>query len=113
MNFLLPAVALALSVLVAPLAAEAQPAATVSLVGFLFYGSPGPSPEVEAFRQGLRELGYIEGRNIAIEYRFANGRIDRLPELAVELVRLRPNVIVTPGTPGSMEIGRASCRERV
>ena len=50
-----------------PLAARAQQTAKIPRVGFLFYGSPGPSPEVDAFRQGLRELGYIEGQNIAVE----------------------------------------------
>jgi putative ABC transport system substrate-binding protein len=91
-----------------PLAAEAQQAGKAPRVGFLFYGSAGPSPEVEAFRQGLRELGYVEGQNISIEYRFARGRIERLPELAAELVRLRPDVIVTPGTPGSMAAKQAT-----
>ncbi|MEK6601398.1 MAG: hypothetical protein AABZ09_05905, partial [Candidatus Binatota bacterium] len=67
--------------------AEAQQPKKVPRIGFLFYGSPGPSPEVDAFRQGLRELGYIEGQNIAIEYRFASGQVERLPELAAELVR--------------------------
>ena len=46
----------------------------------MHYGSPGPSPEVDAFRQGLRDLGYIEGKNINIEYRFASGRVERLPQ---------------------------------
>jgi putative ABC transport system substrate-binding protein len=91
-----------------PLASEAQQAGKAPRVGFLFYGSAGPSPEVEAFRQGLRELGYVEGQNISIEYRFARGRIERLPELAAELVRLRPDVIVTPGTPGSMAAKQAT-----
>jgi putative ABC transport system substrate-binding protein len=101
-------VAVTLLLLAAPLAAEAQPAGKAPRVGFLFYGSAGPSPEVEAFRQGLRELGYIEGQNISIEYRFARGRVERLPELAAELVRLRPDVIVTPGTPGSMAAKQAT-----
>ena len=95
------AAALALRLFAAPLAVDAQQEGKVPRVGFLFYGSAGPSPEVDAFRKGLRELGYIEGQNISIEYRFANGRVERLPELAAELVRLKPNVIVTPGTPAS------------
>ena len=66
----------------APLAAQAQQVGKVPRIGFLFYGSPGSSPELDAFRQGLRELGYIEGQNIVIEYRFASGRAERLPELA-------------------------------
>src|ERR1700694_829953 len=92
----------------APLVAEAQPAEKVSRIVFRFYGAPGPSPELDAFRQGLRDLGYIEGQNITIEYRFANGRVGRLPELAAELVRLKLDVIVTPGTPASMAAKKAT-----
>ena len=102
------AAALTLGLFAAPLAADAQQEGKVPRVGFLFYGSAGPSPEVDAFRQGLRELGYIEGQNISIEYRFANGRVERLPELAAELVRLKPNVIVTPGTPASLAAKQAT-----
>src|SRR6266436_5488550 len=90
--------------LAVPLAAEGQ----VPRIGFLFYGAPGPSPELDAFRQGLRDLGYIEGQNITIEYRFANGQVGRLPELAAELVRLKLDVIVTPGTPASMAAKKAT-----
>ncbi len=101
-------VTLALGLLVAPLAAEAQQAGKVPRIGFLFYGSPGPSPELDAFRQGLRELGYIEGQNITIEYRFASGQVERLPELAAELVRLKLDVIVTPTTPASLAAKQAT-----
>ena len=94
--------------LVAPLAAQAQQAGKVPRIGFLFYGAPGPSPELEAFRQGLRDLGYIEGQNISLEYRFANGRVGRLPELAAELVRLELDVVVTPGTPASLAAKKAT-----
>jgi len=96
------------AVLSAPLAIEAQQAGKVPRIGFLFYGSPGPSPELDAFRQGLRELGYIEGQNIAIEVQFANGRVGQLPELAAKLVRLKLDVIVTPGTPASMAAKQAT-----
>ena len=68
----------------APVGAEAQPGGKRPRVGLLFSGSPGPSREIDAFKQGLREFGYIEGQNIAIEYRFARGQIERLPELAAE-----------------------------
>jgi len=99
---------LTLGTLSAPLAAEAQQAGKVPRIGFLYYGSPGPSPELDAFRQGLRELGCIEGQNIAIEVRFASGRVERLPELAAELVRLKLDVIVTPGTPASVAAKQAT-----
>ncbi len=93
-----------------PLAADAQPAGKVPLprIGILFFGSPGPSPELDAFRRGLRERLYIEGQNITIEYRFASGRIGQLPELAAELVRLKLDVIVTPGTPASVAAKQAT-----
>jgi putative ABC transport system substrate-binding protein len=99
---------LTLGMLGLPVAAEAQQAGKVPRIGFLFYGSPGPSPELDAFRQGLRELGYIEGQNITIEYRFAGGRVGQLPELAAELVRLKLDVIVTPGTPASVAAKQAT-----
>jgi putative tryptophan/tyrosine transport system substrate-binding protein len=67
-------------------------------IGYLFGLSPSASTErVEAFRQGLHALGYVEGKNIFIEYRWADGEIDRLPDLASELVRLKVNAIVTAG----------------
>jgi len=58
------------------------------VIGFLGAGSPGPfAPQVAVFRQGLAETGYVEGRNVAIEYRFAEGQYDRLPTMAEEMVR--------------------------
>lgn len=104
-QFLL-AIAVVLSL--APRAAGAQQAGKVYRIGFLFYGSPGPSPELNAFRQGLRESGYIEGQNIAVEYRFARGEIGRLPALAAELARLKLDVVVTPGTPASLAAKQAT-----
>ncbi len=77
--------------------AEAQKPAKVRRIGYLASGS-GLGPGEEAFRQGLRELGYVEGQNIAIEYRFAMGKEDRLHDLAAELARLKVDVIVTPST---------------
>jgi ABC-type uncharacterized transport system substrate-binding protein len=79
-------------ILAAPLAAEAQTAEKVYRIGML--GSSASDPLVEAFKQGLRELGYVEGRNIMVEYRSAEGRPDRLPDLAADLVRLKVDVIV-------------------
>ena len=85
----------------APLAAEAQPAGKVSRIGVLAPDVTGPQPSrsIDAFRQGLRDLGYVEGQTITIEYRWAEGRTERFSDLAVELVRLRPDVIVTSGAP--------------
>ena len=92
-----------------PLVAHAQHTGKVSRIGFL-----GPSSLalehhlVDAFRQKLRELGHVEGENIAIEYRWAEGRDERLPSLAAELVRLNPDVIVTTGTPGTVAATQAT-----
>ncbi len=79
--------------LAAPLAAEAQPASKTARIGFLSL-STGPTPTMD-ISPGLRELGWIEGQNIAVEYRWAAGREDQLPALAAELVRLKVDVIVT------------------
>jgi putative ABC transport system substrate-binding protein len=84
---------LALGLLGAPLAAEAPPSAKVARIGYLSVGGGAGSPLTEAFRQGLHELGYVEGHNIAIEFRAAEGS-DRLPALAAELVQLPVDVIV-------------------
>ena len=88
--------ALILAVLAAPLAAEGQQVGKVYRIGYLSIAS-GPSPRTEALRQGLRELGYIEGKNITIEYRFAQEKADRLRGLATELVNLKVDLIVTGG----------------
>jgi putative ABC transport system substrate-binding protein len=80
--------------------AEAQQPKKIPRIGFLATVSPSTiSARVEAFRQGLRELGYVEGKNIVIEYRYAEGKLDRLPALAAELVRLKVDVIVTAAPP--------------
>jgi ABC-type uncharacterized transport system substrate-binding protein len=91
-----------------PLAARAQQPSRVPRVGFLFYGARELSIEVDAFRQGLRELGYVEGQNIIVEYRFAEGKVGKLPELAAELVRLKVEAIVTPTTPASIAAKQAT-----
>jgi putative ABC transport system substrate-binding protein len=78
--------------------AEAQQPKEVPRIGFIGGVSPSAVAErLDAFRQGLRELGYVEGKNIVIEYRYAEGKLDRLPALAAELVRLKVDVIVTGG----------------
>ncbi len=78
--------------------ATAQQATKVPRIGYVTTVSPSTiSDRVEAFRQGLRELGYVEGKNIVIELRFGEGKPDRLPALAAELVRLKVDVIVTTG----------------
>jgi ABC-type uncharacterized transport system substrate-binding protein len=81
--------------LAAPLTAQAQQAAKVYRIGFLSGGSAAASkPFAEQFRQGLRELGYVEGQNLIIEYRWAEGQLDRLPQLARDLARIAPDLIV-------------------
>jgi len=95
--------------LAAPLAAEAQPAGKVPRVGFLTTFSPSDVPQWrEGFRQGLRDFGYTEGRNIVIEYRYAEGRPERLPGLAAELVRLNMDVIAAETTPASLAVQHAT-----
>ena len=85
---------LGLSVLAAPLAAEAQQAAKVARMGYLAVNLAANRPLHEAFRQGLRDLGYVEGRNLMIEYRSAEGKFERLPALAAELAALKVDVIL-------------------
>src|SRR5258706_927250 len=78
--------------------AEAQQPNKIPRLGYLAASTPSAnSTRVDAFRQGLRELGYVEGKNIVIEFRFAEGKLDRVPALAAELVRLKVDVIVTAG----------------
>ena len=92
-RFLLTALAGALA---APLAVEAQQTGKVPSVGIL---GGGPSPSMEAFRQGLRDLGYVEGRNILLEFRWHEGKVDRSLALAAELVQRKVDVIVASSVP--------------
>src|SRR5882724_9035526 len=93
-----PSILLAVVLLALGVIAEAQPPKKVPRIGYLGAASPSASSErIEAFRQGLRELGYVEGKNIVIEYRYPEGKPDRLPALAAELVRLKVDVIITSG----------------
>ena len=93
------------------LPAFAQPAGKVWRIGFLAPAAPTSSvwaARVEALRAGLHELGYAEGKNLAIDFRWADGNLERLPGLAAELVLLKPDVLVTATTPGAMAAKRAT-----
>ena len=91
-------------VLAAPVTALAQQKGQVSRIGWLSPGSPASHGALlDSFRQGMRELGYVEGKNLVIEYRWAEGKVDRIPQLAAELVRAKPEVIVS----GSSTANRA------
>jgi putative ABC transport system substrate-binding protein len=92
--------------LLLPLAAEAQPQAKTARIGFLSL-SPGPTSTMD-ISPGLRELGWIEGQNLTIEYRWAANRDDQLPTLAAELVRLKVDIIVTSSTPAAQAAKRAT-----
>src|ERR671925_295643 len=94
-------VTLTLSLLAAPLTGTAQPRSTVPRIGILTPAAEASTPLWEAFRHGLRDLGYVEGQNIVLEYRFAAGKPERLPALAAELVQLQVDVMVTNSGPGA------------
>jgi ABC-type uncharacterized transport system substrate-binding protein len=92
-----------------PLAAYAQQSAKVARIGFL--GNSTAALEANLlgpFREGLRELGYQEGRNLAIEFRWADGKYERFPALIAELIALNVDVIVTAGTPASLAVKKAT-----
>jgi putative ABC transport system substrate-binding protein len=91
-----------------PLAARAQQASKVYRIAFFTAGSLEGAPALRAFVEGLKQLGWIEGNNITIEYRYADNRLDRLPELAAELVRLNVDVIVAAGTLAPLAAKRAT-----
>src|SRR5215813_12443598 len=99
------------TLLAAPRGAEAQQADRVYRIGYLALGWRSGDAylrPLEDFRRGLRELGWIEGRNIVIEYRYAEGRLDRLPVLADELIRLRVDVIAASPTPAAVAARNAT-----
>ena len=88
---------------------EAQQPGKIPRIGFLGAASAsGYAPQLEAFRRGLRDLGYVEGKNIILEYRWAEGTYDRLPVLAAELVRLKPDLVLTHGTAGTRAAKQAT-----
>jgi ABC-type uncharacterized transport system substrate-binding protein len=97
----LSSILVATLVLVLGVAAEAQQPKKIPRIGYLAgRGDPStPDPLIDAFRQGLRDLGYIEGKNIVVEYRYAEGKLDRIPSLVTELVQLKVDVLVSPALP--------------
>src|SRR5438093_10934544 len=102
-------ITLLLGGLFSPRAAGAQQAATAARIGYLATDLAANLHLREAFRQGLRDLGYVEGRNVVIEYRDAEGKYERLPSFAAELVALKVDVIVTGGgTPTALAAKQAT-----
>ena len=102
-------VAIGAGALAAPLTSFAQQPAKVARIGFLGAESAaGYRSQADAFRTGLRDIGYVEGKNILVEYRWAEGKYDRLPDLAAELAGLRIDVLVTHGVPGTLAAKRAT-----
>jgi putative ABC transport system substrate-binding protein len=95
------------ALLAAPLAAEAQQTAKIARIGWLG-DRPAAGPRLEAFFQGLRDLDYVEGRNLVIEYRYAEGKPERYPALAAELVALKVDVIVSANTLGTLAAKQAT-----
>jgi len=103
------AVILTVSAILAPLAVGGQQVGRTVTIGYLGNSSPSLEPnDVEAFREGLRQLGYVEGQNLIIKYQWAEGQQERHAVLAVELVRLKPDVILTSGTPGTLAAKQAT-----
>ena len=102
-------VTLALGTLLAPLATDAQLKGKVYRIGFLGNSTAALEANlVGPFREGLRDLGYVEGQNILIEYRWADGKYDRFPALIAELIALKVDVIVTAGTPATLAVKKAT-----
>jgi putative ABC transport system substrate-binding protein len=99
----------ALSLLTAPLAAQVPQAGGTVTIGYLGNASPALEADlVDAFREGLRQLGYVEGQNLVIKYQWAEGQQERHADLAQELVHLKPDVILTAGTPGTLAAKHAT-----
>ena len=102
-------VAFTVSVLITPSASQAQHRGHVPRIGYLGTSSASLEPElVKAFRDGLRDHGYVEGQNIVIEYRWAEGNYQRFPALVADLLKLKVDLILTAGTPGALAAKRAT-----
>jgi ABC-type uncharacterized transport system substrate-binding protein len=101
-------VVLVVSLLGAPCTSQAQQPTLVHRIGRLTGGSRSPDPNLEVFRQELRALGYVEGDNLVLELRYAEGQDERLPALAAELVRLPVEVIVATGAPAARAAQQAT-----
>src|SRR6516162_2662039 len=91
-----------------PLRARAQPSPKIARIGFLGQTTQSGAVALPRFRAGLRDLGYVEGQNILIDFRWAEGDYARLQDYAAELVRLRVDVLATYGTPGTLAAKQAS-----
>jgi putative ABC transport system substrate-binding protein len=102
------AVALAVGILALPLASEAQPAGKSVVIGVLSPGSPSSDPGRQAFLKQLQDLGWVVGQNLTIQPRYAEGKLDRLPDLAAELVQHKMSLIVAVGTPASLAAKHAT-----
>jgi len=100
--------AVSLGLLATSPGAEAEQPGKVYQIGYLSSASASPPNELEPFRQGLRDLGYLEGRNVLISARFAENKLDHLPALAADLVRLKADVIVTFSTPAAKAASQAT-----
>jgi len=96
------------SLLAAPLAAEAQQAGKVWRIGFLSGGSAAAPDSLRSSEDKLRALGYIEGQNLVVERRYADGKLDQLPRLVTELLRARVDLIFTVGTPAARSAQQAT-----
>ncbi len=103
------------ALLAAPLPGFAQqPPVNIPRIGFLGVSTPEAwAPRVDAFRAGLRDLGYVEGKNVVLEFRFAQGHYDRLPDLAAELARIKVDIIVTHTVPGALAAKQATATNRI
>ena len=99
---------IAFVLVVAGAVAQAQQPAKVHRIGFLSGGVFGSSSDIEAFRQGLRDLGYVEGKNLVIEYRYTERKPDRYPDLLSDLVRLKVDVIIGDGTQATIAAKKAT-----